>query len=104
VIKEVQPALARPCAKPGEVVIADLRAEAIPPGVTRAGIIDRDPGCVVQARPQHITALGEEAVLPGDQQAHHLALGDADADCMQLRRQPLHRHLALVVLQQHEAA
>jgi hypothetical protein len=39
-----------------------------------------------------------------NQQTHHPALGDADPDGVQLRRQPLHGDLPLVVLQQHEAA
>jgi len=43
-IKEVQPALRRACAEPGEVVIADLRAEAVGRLVPRAGVVDRNPG------------------------------------------------------------
>ena len=103
-IEEVQPALARPRAEPGEVVVADLRAEAILAGMARTGIVDRDPGRRLQASPQHLTAFSQEAVLTIDQQAHHLALGDADADRSQLRHQPLDCHLPLMVLQQHEAA
>jgi len=38
-IEEVQTALARPGAEPGEIVVADLRAEAVPASVTRAGIV-----------------------------------------------------------------
>ena len=103
-IEEVQPALARPGAEPGEVVIADLRAEAVLACVARAGVVHRDPGRRLQARPQHVTVLGEEPILSGDQQAHHLSLGDGDADRPQLRHQPRHRHLALMVLRQHETA
>ncbi len=103
-IEEVQPALARPGAEPGEVVVADLRAEGILAGMACTGIVDRDPGRGLQAGPQHLTALSEEVVLTIDQQAHHLALGDAEADRLQPRHQPLDCHLPLMVLQQHEAA
>lgn len=41
--------------------------------------------------------------FPIDQQPHHLPLADADPDRPQLRHQPLHRHLTLVVLHQHIA-
>ena len=70
--------------------------------MARAGIVHRDPGRRLQARPQHVTVLFEEAVLSSDQQAHHLSLGDGDADPPQLCHQPRHRHLALMVLRQHE--
>ena len=46
----------------------------------------------------------QETLLAGDQQAHDLPLGDADTDGLQQRHQPLDRHLALMVLHQHEAA
>ena len=58
----------------------------------------------LQPRPQHVTAFGQETVLAIDQQPHHLALGDAETHRAQLRGEPLHRYLALVMLQQHEAA
>jgi hypothetical protein len=101
--EEVQPALAPAAAEPGEVLVADLGADAVRAGVARPGVVDRDPGRRLQPRPQHVAGLREEAVLAGDQQPHHLALGDVDPDGAQLRHQPGHRHLALVVLRQHEA-
>jgi hypothetical protein len=58
----------------------------------------REPGA------QNLGVLGEDVVLILDQRAHHLPLGDADAGCLQQRDQPLHRHLALVVLPQQETA
>jgi hypothetical protein len=58
----------------------------------------------LQAGPQHVVVLDEEVILTVNQQTHHLALRGADAEREQLRHQSLHRHLALVVLQQHEAA
>jgi len=39
-----------------------------------------------------------------DQQAHHLAFGDAEAERLQLRGQSLHGHLPMVVLGEYEAA
>ena len=101
-IKEVEPALARARGEPRERIVADLRAEAIAPGVPRAGVVHRDPWRRLQACPQHSTAFGEEPVLPRDQQAHHLALGNAQANGAQLRADPFHRDLALMVLHQHE--
>jgi hypothetical protein len=104
VVKEVQPTLARACAEPSEVVVADLRAEPVLPGVTRAGVVHRDPGGRLQAGAQYFTALGQEVVVTVDQQAHHLPFGDADADRLQLSHQPLDGDLPLMVLQQYEAA
>ena len=66
------------------------------------GVVHRDPGRRLQARPQHVTVLIEEPVLSSDQQAHHLSLRDGDADPPQLCHQPRHRDLALMVLRQHE--
>ena len=45
-----------------------------------------------------------KVVLLVDQQAHDLALGDADADRLERRDQTLDGHLTLVILHQHEAA
>ena len=103
-VEEVQPALAGPCAEPGEVVVADLRAEAVPAGMARTGVVHRDPGRRPQAHTQHVAALGQKVVLAVDQQTHHMPLGDADADRLQLCHQPLDSDLPLMVLEQHEAA
>ena len=103
-IEKVQSALAGPRGEPGEAVVANLRAEAILSGVARAGIVHRDPSRRLQPGPQHVAVFGKKPVLTINQQTHHLALRDADPDGAQLRDQPLHRHLALVVLQQYEAA
>ena len=101
-IEEVQPALACPRAEPGEIVVADLRAEPVLAGVAGAGVIHRDPGRRPKASPQHVAGLPQEPVLPSDQQAHHLSLGDAHADPPQLCHQPGNGDLALMVLRQHE--
>ena len=102
-LEEVQPALAARRAEPGEAVVADLRADAVGAAVARAGVVHRDPRGGLQPHPQHLPGLGKEVVLPGDQQAHHLTLADADPSGLELGHQPLHRHLALVVLHQHVA-
>lgn len=102
-IKEVQPALAGAGAEPGEVVVADLGADAIGRFVACAGIIYAHPGGSGQASPPHILGFGEEAALPGDEQAHHLPARDVEPDRAQLRGHPPHRNLSLMVLGQHEA-
>ena len=71
-------------------------------GVPRAGVVHRDPGRGLQAGPQHVAAFGEEPIVAINQQAHRLSLGDAEAEGPRLRGQPLHRHLPMVVLPQHE--
>ena len=86
------------------MVVADLRADAIAALVARASVVHRDPGGGLQPRSQHVARFVEKAVMAVDQQTHDLTLGDAEADRLQLFHQPLHRHLALVVLHQHEAA
>ena len=79
-IEKVQPALARPRAEPSEVVVADLSAEPVLASVTRAGVVHRDPGHRLKANPQHVEGLRQESILPSNQQAHHLSLGDAHTD------------------------
>jgi hypothetical protein len=102
-LEEVQPALAGRAAEPGEVVVADLRADAIHRLVPRPGVVDRDPARARQPGPQHLPALLEEAPLTLDQQAHDLPLGDGDPNRPQLRDQPRHGGLPLMVLGQHIA-
>ena len=68
------------------------------------GVVDAYPGGGFQAGAQNIAHLLKEHLLVVDQHAHDLALGDRDANRMQLRRQPGDGHLALMVLGQHEAA
>jgi hypothetical protein len=58
----------------------------------------------LQAGTQHLAVLGEEVILAVNQQTYDLALRDTDPDGAQLRSQPLHRHLALMVLLQDETA
>ena len=86
--QQVQPAPACGRGETVEVLVADLGADAVHPGMVRAGVVDRDPGRCLKPRPQHVTSLGHEAVLASDQQPHHLALRDVDADGAQLCHQP----------------
>jgi hypothetical protein len=58
----------------------------------------REPGT------QHLPILGDQAVEPTAQQAHHLPLGDRHADPRQQRREPLGGHLALDVAGEQEPA
>ena len=87
-LEEVQPALRARGAEPGEVVVADLGADAVPALVAGAGVVDADPGRGLQPGPQHVARLVKEGLLVVDQQAHDLPLGDRDADRPQLRHQP----------------
>ena len=50
-VEEVEPALARPRAEPGEGVVTDLRAEAVAASVPGAGVVHGDPGSGLQPRP-----------------------------------------------------
>src|SRR5712691_8521792 len=102
-LEKVQPALRAGRCEPGEMGIAHLGAEAVHRLVARHGIVHRDPGGTRQPGAQHLARLAEEAVLPGDQQPHDLALGDGKAEAAQLRDQPRHRHLSLMVLRENEA-
>ena len=84
--------------------IAHLCAEAVAGFVARTSVVHRNPGGARQAFAEHVASLVEEAVLPLDQQAHDLALGDQNAECLQQRYQSRCRHLPLMVLGEHEAA
>src|SRR5580765_5995562 len=95
-IQEVQPALARAGAEPGEIIVADLGGEAVLASMACTSVIHRDPGRRPQARPQYVTVLIKEPILSSDQQAHHLPLGDGDANAPQLCHQPWHGHLPLM--------
>ena len=88
----------------GEVVVAQLGADAVAVPVAGAGVVDADPARRAQPGPQHLARLGEEGVLARVQQPDDLALGDDDADRPELGHQARHGHLALVVLGQHEPA
>src|SRR5215217_9059094 len=102
--QEVQPALAGCCTKPGEVVVADLRASAVRSLVAGPGVVDRDPGRLRQSGAQHVASLIEKMLLSMDQQAHDLPRGDRQADSPQLHYQMRHGDLPLMVLGQHKAA
>ena len=102
--EEVAAALRIRGAEPGEVFIADLRAEAVRGLVASAGVVHRDPGGAGKPGAQHVAGLVEETVLAGDQQTHELPLGDDDAERPHQREQPRHRDLPLMVLSEHEAA
>ncbi|MBV1796447.1 hypothetical protein [Siccirubricoccus sp. G192] len=102
-LQEVQPALAGRGAEPGEVGVADLRTGAVHRPVPRARIVNRDPGRARQSGSQHLLALVQERLLTGDQQAHDLPFGDGDPNRPQLRHQPRHGGLPLMVLGEHVA-
>ncbi len=79
-LEEVQPALRGRRDEGGEVVVAELGADAVLVPVAGAGVVDADPARRRQAGPQHLARLVEEGALAPIQQPDHLALGDRDAD------------------------
>ena len=102
-LQEVEAALGACRGEPGEVLVADLGADAVPALMARPGVVDADPGGAGQAGPQHVAGLGQERLLAGDQQAHDLSLGDRDAERAQQFHKARHGDLTLMVLRQHEA-
>jgi hypothetical protein len=86
------------------VIVADLSAVAVPVLVARTGVIDADPRRRFQPGPQHGAGLIDEGAGVGVEQTDDLALGDHDADRPELSYQARHGDLALMVLQQREAA
>src|SRR5687768_7575655 len=103
-LEKVQPAFAGRRAKPGEVVIADLRAGPVRGLVAGPGVVDRDPGRLRQPSTKHVAGFIEEALLAMNEQAHDLPRGDRQTDGPQLRHQARHRDLPLMVLGQYKAA
>ena len=86
------------------MIVADLRAVAVLVLVARTRVVDADPGRRFQPGPQHGAGLIDEGAGVRVEQADDLALGDHDADRPELGHQARHGDLALMVLQQHEAA
>ncbi len=101
-LQEVQPALGRGRGEGGEVIVADLRADAVAVPVTGASVVDADPRCRAQPSPQYVTRLFKKVVLALVQQADDLPLGDLEPKAPQLCHQTWHGDLTLVVLEQHE--
>src|SRR6266699_5609510 len=56
-LEEVETALAAGGAEPGEVRVADLRAEPVGGFVAGAGVVPRDPGGTRKPGTQHIASL-----------------------------------------------
>jgi hypothetical protein len=63
-------ALAARRAEPGEVVVADLRADGIDAAVARTGVVHRDPGGRFQAGTQHLAGLRCPGPGVGDDRPH----------------------------------
>ena len=102
-LQEVQPALRSSRGEPGEVIVADLGTHAVRSLVAGAGVVDRDPPRGLQPGAAHIRRLGQEARPGVGQKPHNLPLGDHDPEVVELGHQTRHRHLAAVILRQHEA-
>ena len=82
--KEIQPAFRFRRAEGGEVVIADLCANAIPGLMPRAGIVNRDPLRRSQSGVQNLPVPGEERVLLLGERPLYLPFGDRYPDRAQL--------------------
>jgi hypothetical protein len=102
-LEKVAAALRRGRAEPSKAVVADLRAEAVHRLMPRPGVVGRDPGGARQPGAQYLAGFVEKAVLLGRQQPHHLPLGHRQAEVAQLRDQPRHPHLSLMVLRHNKA-
>ena len=103
-IEKVQSALGLRRPEGGEERVADLRAHAIASPVACSRIIDADPRRRGEAGPQNIARLLHELVRAPDEKTHQLPLRDVDANRAQLHQKARHRHLAFMILRQHEAA
>ena len=101
--QEVQPALRAGGGEPGKISVADVRAGAVHALVAGAGVIDRDPRRALEPALKHTGRLGQEVLLAGDEKTHDLALGDRHPEAAQMRDDPRYRHLARVILSEHEA-
>src|ERR1700691_4082642 len=101
---EVEAALGGGGGEGGEVRVADLGAEAVLGLVARPGVVHRDPGAAREPGTQHVARFVAETVLPLDQQADHLALGNIDAERAQQPHRARDRGLSLMMERQHEAA
>ena len=104
-VEEVQPALAAGRAEPGEVVVADLRADGVGAAMARAGVVHRDP---VRRLPGQRAAPRGSSVrkssCPSISRRMTCRLEMLTPNACSSADQPLHRHLPLVILHQHEAA
>ena len=100
--KEVQPALRKRRAEPGESMVADLRANAVRRLVPGPGVIDRDPPRRLQGGPQNVTRLGREPLLAPVEKPDNLPFRDVHPDIAQQTHQAGNGDLAAVILGQHE--
>ena len=103
-LQEVPPALGEAGGEEGKAIVPDLGRHAVLRSMASPGVIDGEPARARQAGAQHRLGLGDQGGALGGQEPHHLALGDRHAEAGKERRDPLGRDLALVMLQQHEAA
>src|SRR4051794_34887313 len=103
-VEKVAAALGCRRAKPGEAVVADLRAEAVLRLVARPGVVDRKPRRAREPGAQHVASFSEKGLLPGGQLPYQLTLGYRQPEVAQLCHQPRHRYLPLMVLRQHKAS
>ena len=102
--QEVAAALGGAGREEGEAVVAELGGDPVARAMPGAGVVHRDPGRGLKPRAQHRLGLLDEGLDAAGQEPHDLALGDREPERGEEGRDPLHRHLALMVLQQHEAA
>ncbi len=101
--QEVHPALAVGALEAGEQVVADHGAITVTPLVSGPGIIRADVGRGLKPRCSHLVLLLVERLVVLRQDATELALGNVDAEVMQLLQQQRLRHVRVVILVQNIA-
>ena len=79
-IENVQPALRRARAEPGEPIVADLRAVAVRDLMAGTGVVDRNPRCTSKPGTKHVATFRQELIVPLGQQPLHLPLRDRHAE------------------------
>ena len=95
--QEVQARFRPAGAEDAKALAADLRGHPGTAGMARAGVIDGDVRRGGQAGLQDRAVFLLERLQIGGEQAHHLPLGDRQADAVQQIGQALGGHLALRV-------
>ena len=95
--QEVQARFRPAGAEDAKALAADLRGDPRTAGMPRTGIVDGDVRRGDQAGFQDRVVFLLERLQIGGEQAHHLALGDRQADAVQQIGEALGGHLALRV-------
>lgn len=102
-LQEILAALGKRRCEEGETIIADLGGDAILGAMPCPCVVDRDPGRAFQGGAQHGMGFIRKGGDVAGQKPQHLTFRDDQAQASQERRDPVGRHLPLVMLEQNEA-